>query len=68
VDNKNTNVVRVKRTLADDMAEKRASTLRFAERENLGALKGESVLGETIVYTFERGQVTERLPANARRE
>lgn len=41
-------------------------TLAFGRQQNLGAFKGATVLGDMIVYNFERGRVTDRLPAGAR--
>jgi hypothetical protein len=47
------------------MKARREEAIRFAERNNLGAFKGTRVLGDTVIYGFERGSVREQLPANA---
>jgi hypothetical protein len=50
------------------MREAEASVLAFAERQGWGKLVGSRVLGDVVVYTFERGGTRIKLPGNARTE
>ena len=48
------------------MPQDREGALRFAARQNLGALKSEAVVSDRIVCVFEGGTVESRLPSNAK--
>jgi hypothetical protein len=53
---------------AEEMQDRERSLMESAIRQGWGKLLGRSVLGDQIVYTFEKATIGDRMPSGAQLE